>query len=431
MFFSKLKISAKLIISSAVFLIPIGVMLFFICSITIERIQKSMDQQDGINTLKPAVTVMRNLPAYLNVYLGLEQGDLRILDEQISAAVRDLDRELERYRTAGRDLPDFSASWEMLRRTSTDDAELFQRYFYFANSINTTIIRIGEFSRLSLVDDMTAYYFVSLALTIIPEASARLISTGNLLRENLHNAETVVYNWNTELAEAQALGRRLMVSPFAGTPQDVAVIMLGPAVFQLVWNAYPLFNSDRDRIRGSLESLMAAGHGMQANEFGELSFRLEHYQETFPVLSEQYLRLFGFGIPNPTTAAELLQSVSLLNTYLCNLWDETFIRLGLQVQSNTQAAQRQLLMYLSIVLVSLGIALSFVLLITLDINRSVTTLKALFKGLNENDLTLSLQINSRDEFGELMTAFNGFLNVLRSTFGSFKKKCPAGCRFGV
>jgi methyl-accepting chemotaxis protein len=59
--------------------------------------------------------------------------------------------------------------------------------------------------------------------------------------------------------------------------------------------------------------------------------------------------------------------------------------------------------------------------ITLDMNRSVKTLKTLFKGLNENDLTLSLKINSRDEFGDLMTAFNGFLNILRSTFGSFKQ----------
>jgi len=62
-----------------------------------------------------------------------------------------------------------------------------------------------------------------------------------------------------------------------------------------------------------------------------------------------------------------------------------------------------------------------VIFISLDINRSVRTLKKLFKGLNENDLTLTLPIHSRDEFGDLMTAFNGFLNILRSTFGSFKQ----------
>jgi methyl-accepting chemotaxis protein len=45
----------------------------------------------------------------------------------------------------------------------------------------------------------------------------------------------------------------------------------------------------------------------------------------------------------------------------------------------------------------------------------------LFRGLNENDLTLTLEVNSQDEFGELMTAFNGFLIILKSTFGSFKQ----------
>jgi methyl-accepting chemotaxis protein len=74
-----------------------------------------------------------------------------------------------------------------------------------------------------------------------------------------------------------------------------------------------------------------------------------------------------------------------------------------------------------IVLVSLGLAIGFVAFITLDINRSVKLLKTLFRGLNENDLTLLLQVNSKDEFGELMTSFNGFLNILRSTFGSFKQ----------
>jgi len=421
MFFSRLKISAKLIISSAVFLIPIGVMLFFICSITLERIQKSLDERDGINTLKPAVTVMRNLPLYLNVFMGLEQGDLRALDEQISAAVRTMDREMERYRAEGRELPNFSASWEALRRIERGDRDIYQQFFDFANSISSTITRIGEFSRLSLVADMTAYYFVALALTVIPEASLRFISTGNLLRENLYRAESIVAQWNYELAEAHEMGRRLMVRPFDGNPRDVTINMFGMAVMQIVWNSYPLFNSDSERISRNLNSVMGGEDRTRPEEFDNLALRLERYQGALGVLSEQYSRLFGFGVPNPTTATELLDTISHLNTYLSQLWDETFAHLEILVQRNTRTAQRHLIIYLAIVFVSLGIALSFVLFITLDINRSVRTLKALFKGLNENDLTLSLQINTKDEFGDLMTAFNGFLNVLRSTFGSFKK----------
>jgi methyl-accepting chemotaxis protein len=98
-----------------------------------------------------------------------------------------------------------------------------------------------------------------------------------------------------------------------------------------------------------------------------------------------------------------------------------FNHLDIQIQKNTAAAQARLVLYLVIVLVSLGIAFGFVVFITTDINRSVKSLNTLFKGLNENDLTMSLRINSGDEFGDLMKAFNGFLNILRSTFGSFKQ----------
>jgi len=364
---------------------------------------------------------MQNLPSYLNVYLGLEQGDLRNFDEQISAAVRIIDREIEHYRSAGRELPNFSTAWEALRRTERDDAEIYQRYFEFANTLVTTITRLGEFSRLSLVSDMTAYYFVSVALSIIPEASLRLIGAGNLLRQNLHEAEGVIERWNYELAEAHASGRRLMVRSFDASPNDITVAMLSPAVFQIIWNSYPLFNSDRDRIHGNLQSLMDGENRIGANEFADLVRRLELYQETLATLSEQHGRLFGFNIPNPTTVQEFLDTISSLNTHLCYLWEKTFEYLEIQIQDNTLAARRQMLLYLAIVFVSLGIALSFVLLITMNINRSVKSVKALFKGLNENDLTLSMQISSKDEFGELMTAFNGFLNILRSAFTSFKK----------
>jgi len=421
MFFTKLKISEKLIISSAVFLIPIGVMLFFICSITFERIQKSLDERAGINSLKPAAAMMRNLPFYLNVYLGLQQGDLRQLDEQISTAARVMDREMQRYRTEGKDLPNFSASWEALRRIERDDDELYQKFFDFTNSITNTISRIGEFSRLSLVSDMTTYYLVALTLSVIPETSLRLTSTGNLLGENLYNAESIITRWNNDLADAHAQGRRLAARPFTRNPHDITVNMLGSAEIQLFRSRFALLNADKERISNNFNYVMGDENKIITAGSEELALRLARYQEAMAVLSEQFSRATGFGIQNPATVAELLDTISGLNTNVCHLWDETFIHLDKQVRHNAVIARRQLIVYLLIVFGSLGIALSFVVFITMNINRSVKTLKALFKGLNENDLTLSLQINSKDEFGELMTAFNGFLNILRSTFGSFKK----------
>ena len=418
MIFSKLKISTKLVISSAVFLIPIGVMLFFICSITVRTIQKSADEYAGITTIKPAVTVMQNLPEYFNVYLGLRQGDLRSLDEQITGALRSLDR--GRYGTMESGLPNLSSEWEILKRLDKNDAEIYQKYLDFSASLTTLITRVGESSRLSLVSAMDTYYVVASSLSSLPEASTRVISLGNLLRKNIFGAEKIIEKWNNDLADAQAQGRRLTARPFGGNPGDITFTMIATQDFQPIFNSRPLFDSDKQRNSFNLNSAMDEGK-MKASELEALTQKLERYRQTCDSLSALYGRMFGFNISNPCTAAEFLEALSFLNNDVCQLWAETVSYLELRIIDNTHAARRSLILYLIVVFVSLGLAIGFVIFIALDINRSVRMLKRLFKGLNENDLTMSLQNHSRDEFGELMTAFNGFLNILRSTFGSFKQ----------
>ncbi|MCL1815097.1 MAG: methyl-accepting chemotaxis protein [Treponema sp.] len=420
MFFSKLKISTKLIISSAVFLIPITVMILFISSATVGMIKKSEAVHGGIFSLKPAVTIMQNLPEYLNVYLDLKQGDLSRLDEQISGAAKSLDNELWRYRTEEKKLPGFFEEWEKLKKIDKDNEELYQQYLDYTHTLRDLISWIGEHSRLILVADMNTYYYVSSAISSMPEASVRLITIGNLIRKNLHEAESVAERWNIELADAQSQGRRLAARPFDGDFRNITMNMLVSSELQLVRNSSLLFESDKDRISSSLKSAMDENK-KTIGEFEELKKKLERYQDTVGVLAGNYGRISAFNTTNPCTAAEFLNTLSQLNTDLSVLWSDTFVYLDTRIQRNTSDARGRLVLYLAIVLVSLGFAFAFVVFITLDINRSVKTLKTLFKGLNENDLTMSLQINSRDEFGELMTAFNGFLDILRSTFGSFKQ----------
>jgi methyl-accepting chemotaxis protein len=395
-------------------------MLFVIWSINFGIIRKNMDEHDGINSIRPVVTVMQNLPRYLNVFLGLEQGDLRNLDEQITAALRSVDREMRRYRTAEKEPPNILTDWEAIKKMGKEDEELYQKYLDFEYSLKDLINWIGERSSLILVSDMNTYYFATTALSNIPEALVRLISVGNLLRNNLYDAENVVKRWNGDLATAQSQGRRLNARPFAGDPQKITFSMLVSGDLQLVRNNRVLFESDKDRISANLKSAMDEDN-KKAAEYQDLEDKLDRYQKTVEVLFEQYTRMGGINNTNPCTVADFLDTISLLNTDLCQLWAGTFTNLDAQVQRNTAAAKIDLILYLGVVLVSLGIAIGFVAFITLDINKSVRILKTLFKGLNENDLTLSLKINSMDEFGELMTAFNGFLNILRATFGSFKQ----------
>jgi len=425
MFFSRLKISTKLIISSAVFLVPVGVMLFFITSMSIGTIQRSLSVHEGINTLKPAVRLIHAVSEYLNVYLGLEEGNLRSLDDEISSSIRTLEREIERYSSMNRsgnidnqELPSLLENWQNIRNVNLFDVELFQRYHDFTSSIINTMVWLGEKSGINLVTDMNTYYFVAAALSSIPEAFLRQMGVANVIRKNLHEAEFVVERWNQELLDAHALGRRLTTSPYTGNPREMSFTFVHFSETQILFNSFLLIGSDRERILGGIGSAMEGG---SPDDYINLNIRLEQYEDAYNLLSDQFTRMWGFNIPNPTTVAEFLTVINHLNFSLCQLWSETFEQLDSLTQNNTGAAQRQLVLYMFLVFVSLGLAIGFVIFIARDINRSVKSLRMLFNGLNENDLTISLPINSGDEFGELMTAFNGFLDILRSTFISFKE----------
>jgi methyl-accepting chemotaxis protein len=414
LFLSKLKISTKLVISSAVFLIPIGVLLSFIIATAAGTIQKTMNEYDGINALKPAITVHQKLPEYLNAYLGLQNGDLRRLEDELNNAVRTIDREMQRYTIEDRHVPVLAENWEKIRRFDSEDENIYQEYLDFSLSVYGLMSLVGEYSSLKLVSDMDTYYLVNPSLSDIPEVSTRAMAVGNILRHSLQEAESVVLRWNENLAESQASGRRLSQTPFAKDPKTITMNMVTD--FQTVRNSRSVFDTDRERITSSLMSIMAK-RGKVKHSFDELAKKLERFQDSVGAVSEQSgARTFG-----SLEVAEFLGSISLLNTDACQLWTETLNQLEVQIRMNTRAAWGRIIMYLVIVLVSLGIAIGFVAFITRDINKSVRLIKTLFKGLKENDLTMLLQVQSEDEFGELMTSFNSFLKVLRSTFGSFKQ----------
>jgi methyl-accepting chemotaxis protein len=379
-------------------------------------IDKCVDEHEGIAALHPAVLLMQKVPEYFNIFLGLEAGNETYLDQQITGSIKTLEKELKRYNPEEGEVPNLSKDWENLKKIGKDDETLYEQYQNFLTEVRNLIGWIGKRSTLILVSDMETYYFIDPMLNTIPELSMRLFKIGNLARKGVYQAEANVARWNTELADAQAQGRRLTVKSFEGDPRALTVMMFPSADWQVVWNERPLFASDETQITVSLEAAIGGNEG-----FEELNEKLDQYKRNAGILTDQYTRIFGFNITNPTTGVECLKGISDVNTAAAELWTAVLNRLDETVKRNTFRARALLNLNLIAALVSILFAFGFIGLVTLDMNRSVRTLKTLFRGLNENDLTLTLKVRSQDEFGELMIAFNGFLKTLQATFGSFKQ----------
>jgi methyl-accepting chemotaxis protein len=415
MLFSRLKISTKLIISSAVFLIPVGIMLFLISSGTTAAIRKNRNERDGIAALRPAVLLIQKVPQYLNVSLGFEPGDPVQIGDQIGDALTNLENSLKRYDS---DNTELRTGWESLKTLKKDDPQLIQVYLDFMQSLRKTITHIGESSSLILVSDMGNYYFIDTVINALPEAALRFSVIESKLWIGSIDAQANIERWNGELLAAQEQGRRLSQAPFTGTANEMILSMLAQEDWQLIRNSIPLLDSDRDRI---LASLKAAAENSSIDPFGDLEEKLDEYQKAAAILADQCSRIFGYNVSNYTTVYEMIGGVAGINGGVCRLWSSVLNELDLLIDQNIEASGRRMALYLIIALLAVLLAFAVVLLSTMDINRSVKSLRTLFRGLTENDLTLALEVNSGDEFGELMVAFNGFLNILRSTFGSFKQ----------
>jgi len=92
-----LKIATKLTISAAVFLLPLGIMLFSIISISLTGIQKSRDELKGVETLRPAMSLMQIVPLYIMYTVDSTGGDAESIKQYITNLLNELTNKYEMH----------------------------------------------------------------------------------------------------------------------------------------------------------------------------------------------------------------------------------------------------------------------------------------------------------------------------------------------
>ena len=74
-----LKLTYRLVISIAAFLLPLGIMLFMIISSSLNSINKYGKELNGIEVINHAMSLMQSVPQYFQYYMGNTSGDLEYI----------------------------------------------------------------------------------------------------------------------------------------------------------------------------------------------------------------------------------------------------------------------------------------------------------------------------------------------------------------
>jgi methyl-accepting chemotaxis protein len=385
--FRNMKISARLIISSIVFLVPLGIMLFFITAGANTSIRIAERERRGLSCLRSIAGLLRIASENL--------GGIRL--ETIDPAASLL-QELEReYAALG---PADQRGKALIRRIGDDFMVLWNTGWDAEGAAHLRIIEnlkilsllTGNDAALFMDSSTEDYYLLNAGIHSLPRSWERICLIGNLLR--LSRGQAVLSAQDRETAAGY--------------------------LTLLVQADYSQVLSDID---AALD--MLADEDLRSSDGGtdEIFSSLRSYRsslEWFIASVQAVLSLNQEGALDEARANTLKAEAEAVESS-CAIMNACFDRLEISLQGRIDSEQRHLLRSLVLVILSSALAFTIVILSNIHISRSTAQIRGLFAALEENDLSTALSVQTGDEFGELTAAFNLFLEKLRAAFNLFSQ----------
>ncbi|MDR3342774.1 MAG: methyl-accepting chemotaxis protein [Treponema sp.] len=417
--FKKLKISTKLIISSVVFLVPVSVMLGLLINDTSIWIDRSRKEQYGIACIRHIEYLFNSIPDHLRISLGYETSDRESIEQDIMGILDSLAADINKYKNVLEFTDDklaehnldhikidnIKAEWNRIRlmsREDTDTDAVLNAYLDFIQIVRDMIRYIGDTSTLIIDIELSSSYFADVALNIIPETQVRIVRIGNLIRSA-----------NRRLA-LQTRARRLST--------DMSIQnMAEEDKRELALYTTLLRDSDHLRITTSFNTAMMETRNSVGDQM--ITPKLRSQWEWYNTSMSNFLKsleLIAAG-ERSITFESISESGIVINNHTCDFALAVLDQLDQMIEHRISVFRRYTLGSLLFVIIMVLFAFFVVIFSMVDISRSVKQLKTLFTCLRNNDLSLTLEVRSQDEFGELIAAFNGFIGSLRSVFNSFRQ----------
>jgi methyl-accepting chemotaxis protein len=388
-----MKIGSRLIISSAVFLVPLGIMLFFIVGGANTSIRTAEREQRGLSRLRSIAGLLR-----------IVSGEISEARPETIDTVNSLFRELEQAYAAAGDGGKRGGREEgiLVKQIGNDIAILRDTGWAAGNLTRPRIIEnlsnlftlAGNDAALFLNSGPGDYYLADAAIRVIPRSWGRINQIGNIMRLSRGRAGLSAYDsklagdYLTLLAQADYARILSSIDAALNFLADDGLLVSGAQADE-IFSLLASYRSSLEWFIASVQAALPPDWGDEAGFSGALS----------NVLAAE--------------AGAIENSYAIMNACLDKL------EMSLEKRVDTQ--RRRFLRSLVLVAFSSILAFAIVILSNVHISKSTARLRGLFAALEENDLSVELPARTRDEFGELLTAFNSFLEKLRAAFNSFNQ----------
>jgi methyl-accepting chemotaxis protein len=243
---------------------------------------------------------------------------------------------------------------------------------------------IGDASGLMADPEVGSFYLGEVSLVYLPQVQDRRIKITNMVR----NASA---------------GGSLSAENRKELDSDLTLLSM----------------AEHPRVISGLETVIAVSQdaGLSA-ETGEAASFLETYRVSLHRLMESLRVLLASNSPDRVYPS-ILNASSQADSNIRPLWTSVLNQLEAALQNRIQNETFTMIRSLALAIIMSAAAFIIVSMTAASITKSTDTLKGLFKSLEDNNLSITVEAQSGDEMGELMVAFNRFLGTLRDAFTSF------------
>jgi methyl-accepting chemotaxis protein len=382
----KIKLVTKLTVNAFVFLLPLGIMLYSIISVSLSSIEKDSVELNGIKVLRPAVDLMQSIPFYIRIYIDNSPGDIDYIKQHISdllVEVRDKYQEYfsnEGYVVSPQTLIE---NWDHMSKTMIRDAVIWA-YREMMQDLYKLIVYVGDISGLVTDSDIESAYLIAAAVHELPQAQDRVVLIGNLLR----------------------------------TIESGAFTQRRRAELQL--NLELLLYSDNSRIQNRF-NIAGTIRKNNTDTLGTFEILLKACYDNIAYYANTVSNIINESEVNIQVITSLYDVASRVNNATFRLQNASLDRLQTLISQRISIYRLRLILSLTMAVFATVFAFVIIFITNYSIRKATDNMSVVFKRLNENDLTVKIESLSNDELGDFMIALGEFMSKLQKTFSSFNK----------